>query len=78
VDLESERAGVDGGQAVVYIWGMRNHILQEAAQFRAGDRITVLVRPWADVAAQYDGINRTELENEDVQFEVPTWGEVVN
>jgi alginate O-acetyltransferase complex protein AlgJ len=78
VDLASERAGVDGGQAVVYIWGMRNHILQEAAQFRAGDRITVLLRPWADVATQYDGINRTELENEDVQFEVPTWGEVMN
>jgi hypothetical protein len=30
------------------------------------------------VANQYDGINRTELENEDVQFEEPTWGEVLN
>jgi alginate O-acetyltransferase complex protein AlgJ len=76
VDLESERAGVSGRQAVVYIWGMRNHVLQEAARFRAGDRITLLLRPWADVASEYDGINRTELENEDVQFEVPAWGEV--
>ncbi len=78
VDLESERALVNGRQALVYIWGMRNHILQEAARFRAGDRITVLLRPWSDVAIQYDGINRTELKNEDVQFEVPTWGEVIH
>jgi hypothetical protein len=28
------------------------------------------------VAGQYDGISRTELENEDVQFETPAWGEV--
>jgi alginate O-acetyltransferase complex protein AlgJ len=78
VDLESERVGVKGRQAVVYIWGMRNHILQEAAQFRAGDRITVLLRPWSDVTSQYDGINRTELANDDVQFEVPAWAEVVH
>jgi alginate O-acetyltransferase complex protein AlgJ len=78
VDLESEQAEVSGRQSFVYIWGMRNHVLQEAAQFRAGDRITVRLRPWADVASQYDGINRTELENEDVQLEVPTWGEVIH
>jgi alginate O-acetyltransferase complex protein AlgJ len=57
---------------------MRNHVLQEAARFRAGDRITLRLRPWADVANLYDGINRTELENEAVQFEEPTWGEVLN
>ena len=78
VDLSSEREGMSGGEALVYIWGMRNHVLQEAAGFRAGDRITLRFRPWADVAHQYDGISRTELENEDVQFEEPTWGEVLN
>jgi alginate O-acetyltransferase complex protein AlgJ len=78
VDLASDPAGVSGGEAVVYIWGMRDHILQEAAEFRAGDRISVRLRPWADVADQYDGINRTELENEEVQFEEPNWGEVIN
>ena len=77
VNLASDRAGVSGGQAVVYIWGMRDHVLQDAAQFRAGDKISVRLRPWADVANQYDGISRTELANEDVQFEVPTWGEVL-
>lgn len=77
VDLASERPGVSGGQALVYVWGMRDHVLQEAAQFRAGDRISVRLRPWADVAERYDGINRSELENEDVQFEEPSWGEVL-
>ena len=78
VDLSSEREGMSGGEALVYVWGMRHHVLQEAAQFRTGNRITVELRPWADVANQYDGISRTELENEDVQFEEPTWGEVLN
>jgi hypothetical protein len=78
VDLASERPGVNGRQALVYVWGMRNHVLQKAARFRAGDRITVRLRRWADVASRYDAVNRTELENEDVQFEEPTWGEVLN
>ncbi|HLA80791.1 MAG TPA: hypothetical protein VJP78_04040, partial [Thermoleophilia bacterium] len=78
VDLSSEREGVSGGEALMYIWGMRNHVLQQAAEFRAGDTITVELRPWADVANQYDGINRTELENEDLQLEEPTWGLVLN
>ena len=76
IELASERAGVSGGQAVVYIWGMRDHVLQEAAQFRTGDTIAVRLRPWAEVADQYDSISRTELTNDDVQLEEPTWGEV--
>ncbi len=77
VNLASDETGVRGGEALVYIWGMRDHVLQDAAQFRAGDKISVRLRPWADVANQYDGISRTELGNEDVQLEVPTWGEVL-
>ncbi len=77
-NLESDQAGVSGGEAVVYIWGMRDHVLQDAAQFRTGDKISVRLRPWADVADQYDGISRTELANEDVQLETPTWGELSN
>ena len=77
VDLASEQEGVSGGEALMYVWGMRDHVLQQAAQFRVGDTITVRLQPWANVASQYDGISRTELENENVQFEEPTWGEVV-
>jgi len=78
VDLSSDRAGVAGRQAVVYVWGMRDHVLQEAARFRAGDSISLRLRPWADVASDYDGIKRTELSNDDVQLEEPAWGEVVD
>ena len=78
VDLASGRAGVSGGEAVVYLWGMREHVLQEAAQFRVGDTISVRLRPWSDVANLYEGINRSELANEDVQFQEPAWGEVAN
>jgi len=77
VDLASEQADVNRGQALVYIWGLRDHVLQEAGEFRAGDTISLRLRRWAEVAHQYDGINRTELENDDLQFEEPTWGEVL-
>jgi alginate O-acetyltransferase complex protein AlgJ len=78
INLESERAAVGGKQAVVYLWGMRDHVLQEAARFRSGDKITVRLRSWTEVSDQYDRISRTELENIEVQLEAPTWGEVVN
>jgi alginate O-acetyltransferase complex protein AlgJ len=78
VDLTSVRVGVRGKQAVVYLWGMRDNILQEAARFRTGDTISLRLRPWTDVAVQYDSISRTELGNEEIQFETPTWGDVEN
>ena len=77
-NLESDQPRVSGGEAVVYIWGMRDHVLQDAAQFRTGDKISVRLRPWADVADHHDGISRTELANGDVQLETPTWGELTN
>jgi alginate O-acetyltransferase complex protein AlgJ len=78
VDLMSDRDDVRGRQAVVYLWGMRDNVLQEAARFRPGDTISVRLRPWADVADRYDSISRTELGNVEIQFETPTWGEVEN
>ncbi len=78
VDLASEQVEVSGSEALVYLWGMRDNVLQEAARFRAGDTISARLRPWADVADQYDSISRTELGNVEVQFERPTWGEVEN
>ena len=64
-------------QVLVYMWGMRNHDWEPAAYLDSGDTITVLLKAWADVASDYDGINRTELESDYARYEPPAWGEII-
>ena len=78
VDL-TDAAGkpTEGGQAVVHLWSMRDGVWTAAARFRAGQRITVRVRAWADVADKYEGINRSELDDPGLAVEDPCWAEEV-
>ncbi len=55
---------------------MRDNTLTAAARFRPGDRVTLRLRPWTDVADQYEKINRSEIDDPAVQLEEPCWGEV--
>ncbi len=63
-------------QAVVYLWSMRDNVWTSAARLRPGDNVTVRLRPWADVSAQYEQINRSEIDNPELQLEEPVWGEL--
>jgi alginate O-acetyltransferase complex protein AlgJ len=56
---------------------MRDNVWTSAARLRPGDKVTVRLRPWADVSAQYEQINRSELDNPELQLEEPVWGELV-
>lgn len=76
-DLESGGAPIPGGQSVVYLWGMRDNVWTPAARLRVGQRVTLRLRNWSDVASQYERINRSELADEALQFEDPAWGELV-
>jgi alginate O-acetyltransferase complex protein AlgJ len=67
----------DGLEALVYIESMRDNVLTPAARFRPGDRVTLRLRPWADVGDKYEKINRSEIDDPAVQLEEPCWGEVV-
>jgi SGNH hydrolase-like domain, acetyltransferase AlgX len=64
-------------QALVYLWSMRDNQWTPAAHVRAGDRVTFRLRPWADVSAEYEKFNRTELDDPALQIEEPVWGELV-
>ncbi len=78
VDLNDEAGRpIKGGQAVVHLWSMRDGAWTPAARFRAGQRITVRVCAWADVADKYEGINRAELDDSDLAVEDPCWAEEV-
>jgi hypothetical protein len=46
-------------EALVYHWSMRDNQWTSAARLRPGDRITARLRAWADVAPQYEKINRS-------------------
>ncbi len=76
-DLEDEKGPIAGGQALVYVWSMRNNVLTAAAHYRTEQRVRLKLRPWADVAAKLDAINRRELDNEEINLQDPFWGEEV-
>jgi alginate O-acetyltransferase complex protein AlgJ len=64
-------------QAIVYFESMRDNVWTAAARLRPGDQVRVRLRPWADVSAQYEQINRSDLEDPELQLEEPTWGELI-
>ncbi len=66
---------VAGNQAVVYMWSMRDNKHTAAAHLRAGDKVNLRLRAWADVSPKLEAINRSELEDLHLQLEDPNWGE---
>ena len=84
IDLSPEGMGEEAGkkagggslQALVYLPSMRDNVWTPAARLRAGDQVKVRVRAWADVSAEYEKINRSELDDPALQLEEPVWGEL--
>jgi hypothetical protein len=64
-----------GKEAVVFAWSMRDNVQTPAAGWRPGDAVNLRLRSWADVAGDYEAINRSELEDEKLLFAEPGWGE---
>jgi alginate O-acetyltransferase complex protein AlgJ len=76
-DLAREGRREEGGpESLVYLWSMRDDVLTPAARLRPGDQVTLRLRAWADVAEQYEKINRSEVEDPAVQLQEPCWGEI--
>jgi hypothetical protein len=67
----------EGSESLVYLWSMRDNVLTPAARLRRGDHVTLRLKQWADVAEQYEKINRSEVEDPAVQLEEPCWGEAL-
>lgn len=65
------------GQAFVYLFSMTNHVLTRAAGLKAGDTVELKLRPWPEVSAKYERINRTDLDDPDLLVQEPSWGEIV-
>lgn len=65
----------DNGEAVVYLSSMVDNEWTQAARLRNGMDVTLRLRPWAEVAAQLDAINRSELDDWHLQLQDPWWGD---
>jgi hypothetical protein len=76
-EIESDDARLNGGQALIYLWSMRNNVWTAAARWQPGQRVRVTLRPWADVEAKLGAVNRGDLSDEDVTFQEPCWGDEV-
>jgi alginate O-acetyltransferase complex protein AlgJ len=73
----ADRPGAEPLQAIVYLWSMRDNVWADAARLRPGERVTLRLKPWGDVAAQLEQINRSEIDDPELQLEEPAWGELV-
>lgn len=70
---------VNGGneQALVYIKSMVDNVWTPAAQWRPGDRVTLMLMPWSGEAeAKFGSWNRSDLDDEELLLQEPLWGEL--
>jgi alginate O-acetyltransferase complex protein AlgJ len=63
-------------ECLVYVWSMRDNVWTKSARLRSSDRISLTLQPWSDVSDQLEKINRSEIQDPDVQLEEPCWGEL--
>jgi len=56
---------------------MTDNVLTAAAQYRPGETVALRLTAWADVAGRYEGINRSELDDDALQLVEPCWGETI-
>lgn len=76
VDLEAlDGKPIDAQEAVIYARSMTANAWQPPARWRVGDTVEVTLRPWEEVEASYDRLNRSELPDPELQFELPVWAE---
>lgn len=73
--LRVPEAGIDDGEALVYVLAMRDNAWTAAAAYTVGDTIRLRLRPWSDVATAYEGISRSELDAPALLSAEPCWGE---
>ena len=67
----------ESSRALVYLWSMKDNVLTPASAWKVGDRVTMDLKSWNDVAGDYERFNRSELDDESLQLETPCWGEQI-
>lgn len=75
-EVEAADGDFPNREIVVYLWGLRDNRLTNAARFAPGQNVSLRVVPWDSVREKYERFNRIELDDPDFWLvELPTyWG----
>ena len=65
------------GQALVFVWGMKNNKWTKAAQLKPGEALKLHLTPWQEVEGKYGSYNRMELDDDELLLLDPYWGEII-
>ncbi|MBA2742967.1 MAG: hypothetical protein H0U43_01395 [Chthoniobacterales bacterium] len=65
-------------ESLVYLMSMMDNKWTPAARLRAGDRVKLRLRAWSEVADQKEQINRSDLDDPELQLEEPAWAELAD
>lgn len=77
VDIESEEK-LEGDQAMVFTWAMRDRQFVAGAGYRVGQRLRLEIRPWAEMTTELGSVPRGELFQDNLFLQTPCWGEEVD
>jgi alginate O-acetyltransferase complex protein AlgJ len=77
VDLSDDLGPIAGGEALVYVWSMRDNVWTDAATWQPDRTVRLHLRPWSDVADRLEAINRGEVNDDELNLQEPCWGEEV-
>jgi alginate O-acetyltransferase complex protein AlgJ len=64
-------------EALVYLRSMIDGELTPAARLRVNDHVQLQLQPWLNVEGQLGALNRSELDDIDVELQEPCWGELI-
>ncbi|MEM6720656.1 MAG: hypothetical protein AAF611_15110 [Bacteroidota bacterium] len=73
-NLKDIKTGNSLGESVVYLSSMNDNVWTDAARLRNGQKVTLTLYSWQDYADQFGGLNRSELQDDELSFEDPCWG----
>ena len=76
-DIRPAGAATVPGEAVVFLWGMRDNEWTPAAATAVGSPVRLRLTPWADVEHIYGGHSRRELDDDATWLLDVYWGEIV-
>ncbi|MBU0679482.1 MAG: hypothetical protein KJ626_15385 [Verrucomicrobia bacterium] len=76
IDTTSTDGDIRDEQAVVYMQSMVDNKWTDAARYRVGDELRLTLKAWSDVENRFGSVNRSELNDLDLQLQEPCWGEL--
>ena len=76
VDLKSSK-DLNGNEALVYGWSMQDNVWTALASMKPGAQVTFRLSSWFDHVGELEAVNRSDLDDSELIYEDPLWGELI-